>query len=66
MPPADVADVRSLVVWLRARGGRPGAALADLRHIRIAVNQAHASLDHAVGPDDEVAFFPPITGGRRQ
>lgn len=66
MPPPDVTDVRSLVGWLRGRGGRPGAALADLRHVRIAVNQEHASLEHAVGPDDEVAFFPPVTGGRPQ
>jgi len=29
----------------------------------VAVNQHHAGLDVKIGPDDEVAFFPPVTGG---
>jgi len=28
-----------------------------------AVNQAHARLDTPVADGDEVAFFPPVTGG---
>lgn len=63
MPPDSVTDVAALIAWLRARGGPPGEALADLTLLRIAVNQEHAGLDHRVGRDDEVAFFPPITGG---
>lgn len=62
-PPAEVADVEGLIDWLRDRGGGPAVALADLSTVRVAVNQEHAGLDHAVGPDDEVAFFPPVTGG---
>jgi len=62
-PPAEVMDVGGLIGWLRDRGGGPAAALADLSTVRIAVNREHAGLDHAVGPDDEVAFFPPVTGG---
>jgi molybdopterin converting factor small subunit len=38
-------------------------AFADLSRIRVAVNQRHAGLDARLGPDDEVAFFPPVTGG---
>lgn len=64
-PPADVRDVSGLVEWLRARGGKPAAALADFRAIRVAVNQEHVPLDHPVAAGDEVAFFPPVTGGRR-
>lgn len=63
MPPDSVTDVAALIAWLRARGGPPGEVLADLTLLRIAVNQEHAGLDHRVGRDDEVAFFPPITGG---
>ena len=62
-PPASVTDVAGLISWLRTRGGGPGEALADLSLIRIAVNQEHARLDQRIGRDDEVAFFPPITGG---
>lgn len=62
-PPASVADVSGLVDWLRSRGGGPAYALADLSRVRVAVNQEHVRLDHPVRPGDEVAFFPPVTGG---
>jgi molybdopterin converting factor subunit 1 len=62
-PPENVTDVASLVTWLRARGGGPAEALADLSLLRIAVNHEHARIDHPIGRDDEIAFFPPITGG---
>ena len=62
-PPESVTDVAGLISWLRALGGGRAVALADLSLLRIAVNHEHARLDHPVGRDDEVAFFPPITGG---
>jgi hypothetical protein len=44
---------------------RPGfaEALAAPGVIRAAVNQDYARPDDPVRPDDEVAFFPPVTGG---
>jgi len=62
-PPAEVATVRDLIAWLSGRGENYAAAFDDIRLIRAAVNQEHAGLDSAVAPDDEVAFFPPMTGG---
>jgi molybdopterin synthase sulfur carrier subunit len=62
-PPASIADVAGLINWLRQRGGGPATALADLRMVRVAVNQEYVGLDHPVRPGDEVAFFPPVTGG---
>ena len=62
-PPPTVADVAGLVEWLRGRGGRPAEALADMSAVRIAVNQEHVDFAHPVAPSDEVAFFPPVTGG---
>ena len=29
----------------------------------VAINQSYASLESDVNPGDEVAFFPPVTGG---
>lgn len=63
MPPEAVSDVDGLVAWIRQRGGGPAEALADLTAVRVAVNQEFAALDHPVKPGDEVAFFPPVTGG---
>jgi molybdopterin synthase sulfur carrier subunit len=58
-----VTDVASLIDHLRSLGPNYADAFADLSRIRVAVNQRHAGLDALVGPNDEVAFFPPVTGG---
>lgn len=62
-PTDTVADVAGLIDWLKARGGRPATALTDLRAVRVAVNHEHVGLDHPLKAGDEVAFFPPVTGG---
>ena len=61
--PAGVKNVRELAEFLRARGGGFAEAFADLTRLRAAVNQEHVGFDAPVGPNDEVAFFPPVTGG---
>jgi molybdopterin synthase sulfur carrier subunit len=62
-PPADIDDVRALVEWLQARGAGYSEAFGDLSVVRVAVNQEMAELDTAVSAGDEVALFPPMTGG---
>jgi molybdopterin synthase sulfur carrier subunit len=61
--PDGVDTVAGLLDWLKGRGPGHAAALADLSAVRVAVNQEHAEADHPLGPDDEVALFPPVTGG---
>lgn len=58
--PAGVATVGALRDWLVGQGR---AGLATARNLRCAVNQDMAGLDAAVRDGDEVAFFPPVTGG---
>ena len=62
-PPDDVATVGQLMTWLAA--DRPGfaEALAKPGVIRAAVNQDYAAPEHPIKGGDEVAFFPPVTGG---
>ncbi len=62
-PPPEVADVGALAAWLAGRTSGHAAAFADLRVVRAAVNQDFVGLDHPVRSGDEVAFFPPVTGG---
>jgi molybdopterin synthase sulfur carrier subunit len=62
-PPASVTDVASLVAWLKTRGGGFAEALADPRIVRVAVNQEYAKFNHPVAAGDEIALFPPVTGG---
>ena len=61
--PAGTATVGAVVEQLRARDGRWSEAFAPGRDWRVAVNQQMADLSSPLKPGDEVAFFPPVTGG---
>lgn len=61
--PAGVKTVADLIAWQNGRGGGFAQAFADPKQLRVAVNQDHVQADHPIGDDDEVAFFPPVTGG---
>lgn len=62
-PPAEVATVADLLGWLEGRGGGYAEALARSDLIRVAVNQEFATPETPVAAGDEVALFPPVTGG---
>jgi molybdopterin synthase sulfur carrier subunit len=61
-PDPGVADVGALAAQLAARGG-PWQALALNSNVRVAVNQEMADAGTRIRAGDEVAFFPPVTGG---
>lgn len=61
--PEHVGTAGELLDWLRGRGDTYADALADPAIVRIAVNQAYAQPGHPVTDTDEVALFPPVTGG---
>ena len=62
-PPPGVATVAALLDWLKGRGPGFADALKDNAIVRVAVNQEYVGWDHPVHPGDEVALFPPVTGG---
>lgn len=62
-PPAGVATVDQLLDWLATRSPAHEEALKARKLVRVAVNQEFAGPDTAVAPGDEVALFPPVTGG---
>ena len=61
--PESVIDLASLREVLVSRGGAWAQELAQTRPVRAAVNQDMASADTPVKDGDEIAFFPPVTGG---
>jgi molybdopterin converting factor subunit 1 len=61
--PPEVATVAALIDWLAGRGPGYAAAFANRPQVRAAVNQDYVGFDHPVGDGDEIAFFPPVTGG---
>jgi molybdopterin converting factor subunit 1 len=61
--PDGVGTVGELVDWLTARGPGYARAFAQRKAVRCAVNQEYVPFDHRIRDGDEVAFFPPVTGG---
>ena len=61
--PPGVATVGDLATWLRERDAAGASAFAPGSPVRAAVNQDFAKPDTPVRDGDEVAFFPPVTGG---
>lgn len=60
--PEGVRTVGALREHLAARGG-VWTALTAGRNLRAAVNQRMVDGDAPLAPGDEIAFFPPVTGG---
>lgn len=58
----EYADVEALRTALAARGDRWALALSSDK-LLAAVNQTLVSPQHPLRAGDEVAFFPPVTGG---
>jgi molybdopterin synthase sulfur carrier subunit len=61
--PADVKTIFELMEYLRQRGAGYADAFGDTKRLRSAVNQEHASPASEICDEDEIAFFPPVTGG---
>ena len=62
-PPAEVATVDDLIVWLSGRGETYAHAFEKRSVIRAAIDRAHVSHDAKIAGAKEIAFFPPMTGG---
>ncbi len=59
----SAVTVADLVEELKAREDRYAAAFADLRSLRVALDQQLADFSAPLAGVREVAFFPPMTGG---
>ncbi|HBH36531.1 MAG TPA: molybdopterin converting factor subunit 1 [Gammaproteobacteria bacterium] len=58
----DMNTVRQLVDHLQDRG-EPWSSEFESGRVLVAVNQEMSDFDSAVSDSDEIAFFPPVTGG---
>ena len=61
--PDGAATVGDLVSVLTARSPGHALALKNMAVVRVAVNRRYGELKTAVTAGDEIAFFPPVTGG---
>ena len=61
--PGDVTTVGELRAWLAQRGAPWSGAFAEVRPVRVAMDQVMALDATRLRDGAEVAFFPPVTGG---
>ena len=61
--PAEISTIGDLIPWLRQRSPGHAAAFVATKSLRCAVNQDFAAPDTLIAAGDEIAFFPPVTGG---
>ena len=62
----EAVGIDSVAELVRALVSREGPVFAEVlgqENMLVAVNQVMVKLNHAVADGDEVAFFPPVTGG---
>lgn len=60
---ASTADIIALKLKLSARGDVWSDIFGGDETVMAAINQEVAKLDDTLKDGDEVAFFPPVTGG---
>ena len=61
--PKGVKNVGELIPHIRRKSVGHETALANLEAVRVAVNRIYGDFETPVADGDEVAFFPPVTGG---
>ena len=61
--PSDVTTINDLIDYLHNLNDQYKIAFAKRDLIKIAVNKTYSSIDTKISQNDEVAFFPPVTGG---
>ena len=61
--PDSISSVAALVEWLKVKDAGYARAFSDQNRVRVAINQVHGNFSSVISKDDEVAFFPPVTGG---
>ena len=59
----DIKTLAELIAFLKLRGSQWQSIFDMSSSYRMAVNQELVEANHTINANDEVAFFPPITGG---
>jgi len=61
--PVNVSTVQELMLYLENLNDKYKLAFEKKDLIKIAINKSYSSIDDKINNNDEIAFFPPVTGG---
>ena len=61
--PSDITNVNQLINYLNETDKKYNIIFEKKELIKIAVNKTYSSFDTNISDNDEIAFFPPVTGG---
>ena len=61
--PSHITDIKQLINYLNEIDEKYNLIYEKKELIKIAVNKTYSSFDTNIKDSDEIAFFPPVTGG---
>jgi len=61
--PEDITTIKELISYLENLNDDYRLVFGKKNLIKIAINKSYSSLDDKIDNNDEIAFFPPVTGG---
>ena len=61
--PDGIKTAGEFIDWFKERGVAEAQVIGASEMVKMAVNQEYAGPGHPISDDDEVALFPPVTGG---
>ena len=61
--PSHINNVNELINYLNEIDKKYNIIFEKKELIKIAVNKTYSSFDTKISNSDEIAFFPPVTGG---
>ena len=63
VPPKNINNINDLINWLSKKSTKHKKILLKSKNIKCAINQEIVNKNNKIKKNDEIAFFPPFTGG---
>ena len=63
MPPKNIKNINDLIKWLGAKSTKHRKVFLKSKNIRCSINHQIVDKNSKIKNNDEIAFFPPFTGG---
>tara|TARA_B100000315_G_C14310058_1_gene465918 strand:+ start:62 stop:313 length:252 start_codon:yes stop_codon:yes gene_type:complete len=62
-PPTNIKNIKNLIKWLGTKSTKHRKVFLKSKNIRCSVNHQIVGKNSKIKNNDEIAFFPPFTGG---